>query len=126
MVPTASRPTKRATSAAAGDGNNRSTTIFASNSISTLVKFKFYVGRDLSKPSSTLMENRFGVKSTQKFTMISFQSLPLVTKGKLIRVLQRAISKTLISRIGGGQQNSLVAPIKGCGLKDLDWNFNEK
>ena len=65
------------------------------------------------------------MSSTQKFTMTSFQSLPLVTKGKLIRVLQRAISKTLISRIGGEQQNS-NAPLKGGGLKDPDWNFNEK
>ncbi|KAK7860519.1 putative protein phosphatase 2c 23 [Quercus suber] len=52
--------------------------------------------------------------------------MPRSRKGKLIRVLQRAISKTLISRIGGGQQNSIVAPIKGGGLKDLDWNYNEK
>ncbi|KAK4606458.1 hypothetical protein RGQ29_000617 [Quercus rubra] len=51
---------------------------------------------------------------------------PRSRKGKLIRVLQRAISKTLISRIGGGQQNSIVAPIKGGGLKDPDWNYNEK
>ncbi|KAK7856803.1 putative protein phosphatase 2c 66 [Quercus suber] len=51
---------------------------------------------------------------------------PRSRKGKLIRVLQRALSKTLISRIGGGQQNSIVAPIKGGGLKDPDWNYSEK
>ena len=51
---------------------------------------------------------------------------PRSRKGKLMRVLQRAISRTLIPRIGGGQQNSIVAPIKGGVIKDPDWNFGEK
>ncbi|KAG2670174.1 hypothetical protein I3760_14G071100 [Carya illinoinensis] len=46
-----------------------------------------------------------------------FAFRPSSRKGKLVRVLQRAISKAM-SR---GQQNSMVAPIKGGVVKEPDW-----
>lgn len=57
----------------------------------------------------------------RSFSQGGFAFRPRSRKGKLIRVLRRAISKTI-----NRGQNSIVAPIKGLSLssaKEPEWNF---
>jgi hypothetical protein len=64
-----------------------------------------------------MMEKGFSGQFQRSFSHGAFAFRPRSRKGKLIRVLQRAISKAM-SR---GQQNSIVAPIKSGGVKEPDW-----
>ncbi|XP_062171667.1 probable protein phosphatase 2C 4 [Alnus glutinosa] len=63
------------------------------------------------------MEKGFSDQFQRSFSHGAFAFRPRSRKGKLIQVLQRAISKAM-SR---GQQNSIVAPIKSGLVKESDW-----
>lgn len=63
------------------------------------------------------MEKGFSDQFQRSFSHGAFAFRPRSRKGKLIQVLQRAISKAM-SR---GQQNSIVAPIKSGVVKEPDW-----
>ncbi|KAG7949797.1 hypothetical protein I3843_13G081000 [Carya illinoinensis] len=63
------------------------------------------------------IEKGFSDQFPRSFSHGGFAFRHRSRKGKLIRVLRRAISKAM-SR---GQQNSMVAPIKGGVVKEPDW-----